>query len=115
MPLAKQQHLGKAMARSRSKQQTSTTISLGADLGIEQAPALQAELAAVLQQREPVQIDGAEVRRVHAAAMQLFCLFCRDRREAGRAVEFLKPSESLRQAAALLGASTLLQISRHAT
>jgi ABC-type transporter Mla MlaB component len=102
------------MAKARSKQPGTTTISLAADLSIEQAPALQAELAQRLEQREPVQIDGSEVRRVHTAAMQLFCLFCRDRREAGRGVEFLKPSESLRQAAALLGASTLLQISQHA-
>ncbi|WP_428312362.1 STAS domain-containing protein [Hydrocarboniphaga sp.] len=103
------------MPRTRSsKQQPATPISLGADLGIELAPALQAELAQRLEQREPVQINASEVRRVHTAALQLFCLFCRDRREAGRAVEFLMPSESLRQAASLLGASTLLQISQQA-
>jgi ABC-type transporter Mla MlaB component len=102
------------MSKARSKPVSTTPLSLGAELGIEQAPVLQAELAQRIEQREPVQIDGSEVRRVHTAAMQLFCLFCRDRREAGRGVEFLKPSESLRQAAALLGASTLLQISQHA-
>lgn len=103
------------MSRTRSsKQQPATPINLGADLGIDLAPALQAELAQRLEQAEPVQINASEVRRVHTAALQLFCLFCRDRREAGRAVEFLMPSESLRQAAALLGASTLLQISAQA-
>lgn len=97
------------MARSRSKNAT-TPISLQADLGIEQAPALQAELARRLEQREPVQIDASQVRRLHTASMQLLCLFCRDRREAGRAVEFVRPSEGLRQAATLLGAAGLLQI-----
>ena len=86
-------------------------IRLPADVGIDQAAALHAELAPLLAQAAPVRIDASEVQRIHGAALQLFCLFCRDRRASGGVVEFLRPSTSLRQAAALLGASTLLQLS----
>ncbi|MDB5973077.1 MAG: hypothetical protein JWQ90_5527 [Hydrocarboniphaga sp.] len=102
------------MTKSRNKNASAAEaepIRLPADIGIEQAMALQAGLAPRLAQAEPVRIEASEVQRIHGAALQLLCLFCRDRRANGGAVEFLRPSEFLRQAAALLGASTLLQIS----
>ena len=88
-----------------------TALCLGADLGIEQAAALKAELMAHLDDAGTVRIDAAEVQRIHAAAVQLFCVFCRDRRASGREVEFLRPSANLRQAVALLGATPLLRLS----
>jgi len=100
------------MSKPIKKSKPQQTIKLGADLGIEQAASLQAQLLDQLDQAALVQIDASEVARIHAAALQLFCLFCRDRRSSGRDVEFLKPSESLRNAAALLGATTLLQLSQ---
>jgi ABC-type transporter Mla MlaB component len=87
-------------------------IRLPADLGIEQAQALHGQLSAHLQDADKIVFDAQDVERIHTAALQLFCLFCRDRRTAGREVEFLRPSESLRNAAALLGATTLLNIAR---
>ncbi len=90
----------------------SVQVNLGVDLGIEQARALHAQLLPYLDNGEKVVLDGSEVERIHAAALQLFCLFCRDRRAAGREVELLRPSETLRNAAALLGATTLLNIAR---
>jgi len=100
------------MSKPVKKPKPQQPIKLGADLGIEQASSLQAQLLERLDQADTVQLDASEVARIHTAALQLFCLFCRDRRGAGRDVEFLKPSDSLRKAAALLGATTLLQLSQ---
>ncbi len=89
-----------------------STIRLPAELGIEQAAALKLQLAAQLEVQAPVELDAREVQRIHTAALQLFCLFCRDRRSAGRAVLWQQPSAVLRSAAALLGMTTLLQLAR---
>ena len=102
----------KACAASAAAVTTLTPIRLGSDLGVENAQALHAQLSSHLDDKEPVVLDAAEIERVHTAALQLFCLFCRDRRAAGREVEFLRPSEALRNAAALLGATTLLNLAR---
>lgn len=101
--------MSKPVKKSRSQIQP---IQLGSDLGIDHTPTLQAQLLERLDQADPVQLEAGEVARIHTAALQLFCLFCRDRRGAGLGVEFLKPSDSLRKAAALLGATTLLQLSQ---
>lgn len=87
-------------------------IALPAELGIEQAAGLRAQLAPRLEENAPVVLDGADVQRIHTAAMQLFCLFCSDRRRAGRDTHWRRPSPALRSAAALLGITTLLQIAR---
>jgi ABC-type transporter Mla MlaB component len=101
----------KAPAAGASEPESSP-IRLGADLGIEAVLQLHGELAGHLDDPDTVKLDASEVERVHAAALQLFCLFCRDRRTAGREVEFLRPSETLRNAAALLGAATLLNLAK---
>ena len=85
-------------------------FSVPAELDIAGASTLQQRLEGLLDMPERVQLDASEVQRVHSAALQLFCLFCRDRRAQGRDVEFLRPSPALLSAAALLGASTLLQL-----
>lgn len=88
------------------------SIALPADLDIEQAAALKALLAPHLDRPEPVTLDAREVSRIHTAAVQLFCMFCSDRRSAGRETRWSTPSPALRSAAALLGVTTLLQLSR---
>ncbi|MBL6749029.1 MAG: STAS domain-containing protein [Nevskia sp.] len=85
-------------------------MRLPAVLGIEQAGALKAMLGETLDAPGRVVLDGAEVDAIHGAALQLFCLYCRDRSAMGHEVEFARPSPALRSAAALLGASTLLRI-----
>ena len=89
-------------------------LRLPADLGIESAAQLKEQLGALIEQPAPVVLDAAEVERVHSAALQLFCLFCRDRSAAGREVRFAHPSATLLGAANLLGAATLLQLARSA-
>lgn len=94
-------------AKSASK---SSTVKLPADLGIEQAAELHKTLLKRVGDSKRVTFDAADIQRIHTAALQLFCLFCRDRRSAGRETQWRKPSAALRSAAALLGATTLLSM-----
>lgn len=87
-------------------------IRLPAELGIESASDLHRELVGRVDDAAPVVLDGSDVNRIHTAALQLFCLFCRDRRSGGRETHWQAPSAALRSTAALLGVTTLLQIAR---
>lgn len=98
------------VASTRSRR--AKALRLGAELGVDSVGALKVQLERVLNQPAKVVLDAGEVTRVHTAALQLFCLFCRDRRAEGREVEFARPSPALLAAAALLGASTLLQLAK---
>lgn len=106
---------GSALSSGRktaSRPRRARTMKLPAELGIDSVAALKQQLSPLLAEPAKVVLDGAEVGRVHTAALQLFCLFCRDRRAEGREVEFGRPSPALLSAAALLGASTLLQLAQ---
>lgn len=85
---------------------------LPADLGVENASQLYGQLLQHVDDERPVVLDAADVARVHTAALQLFCMFCQDRRNAGRETRWSHPSEALKSAAALLGVTTLLQLAR---
>lgn len=87
-----------------------TVIPLPAELSIEDAGALRQQLIAHVDDEATVTFSAADISRIHTAALQLFCLFCRDRRAAGRSVHWSRPSPALRSAAALLGATTLLAL-----
>jgi ABC-type transporter Mla MlaB component len=101
---------GRKAAGARARR--ARTMNLPAELGIDSVAALKEQLGKLIAEPSKVVLDGAEVSRVHTAALQLFCLFCRDRRAEGREVEFGRPSPALLSAAALLGASTLLQLAQ---
>lgn len=88
------------------------TIRLPAELGIEGASELHRELVAHVDDVTPVILDATDVARIHTAALQLFCLFCRDRRSGGHETHWQAPSVALKSAAALLGVSTLLNLAR---
>ena len=85
-------------------------LRLPSQLSIDCVSDLKLQLEPLLPRAAKVVLDAAEVERVHTAALQLFCLFCRDRKAGGREVEFARPSASLRSAAELLGTSSLLSI-----
>ena len=89
---------------------TSATLRLAAELGIEQASELRRQLMQGRDRDETVTLDASDIQRIHTAALQLFCMFCRDRRSAGRDTRWHQPTEALRSAAALLGATTLLSL-----
>lgn len=105
------------MAKASKAVQTSpdpspATVKLPAEVGIEQAAAWRETLLQHVNDNEPVTLDARDVTQVHTAALQLFCMFCHDRRTAGRDTRWHQPSQALRSAAALLGVTTLLQIAR---
>lgn len=83
-------------------------IDVGSELGIEEAGSLHQRLLVAVDEPGIVELDGHAVRDVHTAALELFCLFCRERHAAGRQTRWLDPSETLRSAAALLGMTGLL-------
>lgn len=89
-------------------------ITLPPDLGIETIADLSELLAPRLRSDAPVVLDAHLVSRVHTAALQLLCMFCVGRRKAGRDTQWLEPSESLRQAVALLSLNPMLQLAETA-
>jgi len=89
---------------------SSGSVRLGAELGVDQADSLKTQLMETVGRDGTVTLDASEVQRIHTAALQLLCMFCRDRRNAGREVSWKQPSTALRSAAALLGATTLLRL-----
>ena len=88
------------------------TIPLPAELGIEQAASWRTRLLRAVDSPGTVTLDARDVSQVHTAALQLFCMFCHDRRTAGRDTRWKEPSAALRSAAALLGVTTLLQLAQ---
>ncbi len=92
----------------------SAVIQLPADIGIEAASELHRELVSHVDDPAPIVLEASEVARIHTAALQLFCLFCRDRRSQGRRTDWRAPSNAMRAAATLLGVTTLLNMSREA-
>jgi ABC-type transporter Mla MlaB component len=97
-------------AHPRQSRRSSAPIKLPPELGIEQADNLRETLMKRLGDAKRVTLDASEIQRIHTAALQLFCMFCRDRRAAGHDTTWHQPSEVLRSAAALLGATTLLSL-----
>lgn len=98
-------------------QETGSSISpfevhLPAELGIENASVTYEQLLSHVDDDRPVVLDASDVARVHTAALQLFCMFCQDRRNVGRETRWSQPSVALKNAAALLGVTTLLQLAR---
>ncbi|MGQ0501703.1 MAG: hypothetical protein ACT4P0_03680 [Panacagrimonas sp.] len=98
-------------AKPSAEKKRSATIELPADLGIEQACVIRDELCREID-TPSVTVVGNEVARIHAAALQLFCLFVQARSHAGHDTVWDRPSEVLRSSAALLGLSPLLQLAR---
>ncbi len=79
------------------------TVPLGDDLGIEASTGLKARLAPHLAQAGTVVLDAADVRRVHTASLQVLCAFFASRDGDGHRTELRGCSETLHDAARLLG------------
>ncbi|KRG71037.1 STAS domain-containing protein [Pseudoxanthomonas dokdonensis] len=80
-----------------------SALPLAADLGIETATDLKQQLAARLEQAEPLLLDAGSVQRVHTASLQVLCTFVRERSGAGRDTGFSATSASFLDAVRLLG------------
>lgn len=83
-------------------------MALGADLGIETANELKSRLQPLLAEPGAVVLDGAEVRRVHTASLQVLAAFVREREAAGHATELSDCAPALKEAAQILGLSPAL-------
>lgn len=99
-------------AHPSESDRSSAAIALPPELGVEQADSLRGILMERIDDESAVQLNASEIQRIHTAALQLFCMFCRDRRSAGRDTVWHEPSPVLRSAAALLGATTLLSLGK---
>ena len=84
-----------------------SVVPLPADLGIEHAAELQAQLAPHLYVGG-VTLAAGEVSRVHTAALQVLGAFVRSRAAGGHATAWQNPSPELREACARLGLDSLL-------
>lgn len=85
------------------------SLSLQADLGIEQVADLQASLQPHLDD-ETLELSGADVRRVHTAGLQLLHAFIRDRAARGFSTTITLPSPTLIDAARQLALSISLGV-----
>lgn len=83
-------------------------IPLSPDLGIEHAADLKATLSPQLGSRRTVVLDASAVKRVHTASLQLLCAFISERSQAGHATRIDKPTDTLVDAARVLGLQTAL-------
>lgn len=82
-------------------------LPLEAVLDASKARALHARLNELLNARAPVVLDASRVERIDTAAAQTLYAFCRAARERGIALQWGSPSAALRQAAGLLGLTSM--------
>ncbi|MDE2049706.1 MAG: STAS domain-containing protein [Gammaproteobacteria bacterium] len=107
-----------AAARGKAKSATSRqrrvhadgSLTLAAQCTVAEAESLKSELARRLDESGPVTLDVSALQRIDTAALQLLAAFVRDRRTAGRAVEWRGKAAALDTAAGLLGLNVTLEL-----
>src|SRR5690554_1873746 len=82
-------------------------LKLDSDLGIEGCSALKQALSGHLD-APSLELDGADAARIHAASLQLLAAWWRARDAAGHETRWTACSESLRDAARILGLEAAL-------
>ena len=83
-------------------------IECPSELDIAAASALHQRLLSALQMREPLDIDGQAVRRIHGAVLQLLLSLINEARSLNLPVRWLNPSPALVESAQLLGLADAL-------
>lgn len=83
-------------------------LALSADCTLAEADSLKAALKKLVNVPESVTLDASAVQRIDTAALQLLAAFARDRRLAGRAVDWRGAQQTLEPAAQLLGMREML-------
>jgi len=99
---------GQLPGATRNHEETMSTITLGPDLGIENAAAVHQQLTPLLTSRRVVKLEIPRVDRLHTATLQVLCAFIRDRAAARRRTRLDDPPVELREAARLLGLTAAL-------
>jgi ABC-type transporter Mla MlaB component len=100
----------KAAESPRRRSRADGSLALAAECTVAEADSLKAELARRLNEPAPVAVDVSALQRIDTAALQLLAAFVRDRRTAGRAVEWRGRAAALDSAAGLLGLSEMLEL-----
>lgn len=105
---------GKATRPAKASVQGGTpaerSLTLAAECTVAASDSLKAELLRRLDESAPVILDVSALQRIDTAALQLLAAFIRDRRTAGRAVEWHGRAAALDSAAALLGLNAMLEL-----
>ena len=102
---------GKAAAPApESDREEDGALVLAADCTVVQADTLKSELVRRVAESGPVAVDVSALQRIDTAGLQLLAAFARDRRTAGRAIEWRGRSPALDAAAALLGLHDMLEL-----
>lgn len=83
-------------------------IECPSELDIAAASALHQPLLDALRAREALEIDGQAVRRIHAAALQLFLSLITEARSLNLPARWRNPSPALLESARLLGLADAL-------
>jgi ABC-type transporter Mla MlaB component len=99
-----------AKPRTSGSRKANGALTLAADCTVAEADALKSQLARRLQQSEPVIVDVSALQRIDTAGLQLLAAFVRDRRTAGRALEWRGRASALDAAAGLLGLNDMLEL-----
>jgi ABC-type transporter Mla MlaB component len=84
--------------------------ALGEQCTLAEAESLKGALIRLLEEPRPVVVEIAALRRVDTAGLQLLAAFVRDRRAAGRQVEWRGRAPALDAAAAVLDLRDLLEL-----
>ncbi len=98
------------MTPARSRASDDEALTLGALCTVAEADSLKAELARRLAGAEPVTVDVSALQRIDTAGLQLLAAFVRDRRTAGRAVQWRGRAPALEAVAGLLGLKDMLEL-----
>ena len=83
-------------------------LSLAAECTVAEADSLKTALVRLLPESRPVSLHIGSLRRIDTAGVQLLAAFARDRRAAGRRIEWLGRAPVLDAAATLLGLRGML-------
>ena len=100
--------------RRRVKVRDDGSLTLAAECTVAEAESLKSELARRLDEAAPVTLDVSALQRIDTAGLQLLAAFVRDRRTAGRAVEWRGSADALTGAAGILGLTDMLELPREA-
>ena len=105
---------GKAAAgrssRGRVKVRDDGLLTLAAECTVAETESLKSELLRRLDEAGPVTVDVSALQRIDTAGLQLLAAFVRDRRTAGRVVEWRGRADALAGAAGLLGVTDMLEL-----
>ena len=98
--------------KKRSRQDGA--LILAAECTVAEADTLKSALALRLDESGAVTMDVSALQRIDTAGLQLLAAFVRDRRTAGRAVQWRGRAAALDTAAGLLGLYEMLELPREA-